>query len=323
MAKRIKKRDQTITSAEDLLTSKEETRAGFIAMALEKNLMASRYVEEAKTLKSLASKVERPRDLLDLPDLRKALLAASALSDKSLKHLQEEDKTVAILGLIETFLEPAGKDFPDELVYRYLITKGDSLGGTARNLAGWLGDRKFLRTLLSVLSLAGIKYSWRDRTTRTWVSEAIDEVGIERHITALYWRKGGRDRLLVMNVKLPLIGKNVDLVVLDAKPKDLVEGDRSLFLQNTRFVALGELKGGIDPAGSDEHWKTANFALNRIRSKFQTLGLNPPTFFIGAAIQKSMADEIVQQLNSRILDRAANLTNDDQLASVCEWIMNL
>jgi len=126
-----------------------------------------------------------------------------------------------------------------------------------------------------------------------------------------------------MNVSLPLIGKNVDLVLLNATPQDLVGTERNLYLQNTRFVALGELKGGIDPAGSDEHWKTANFALNRVRSKFHTLGLVPATFFIGAAIERSMAGEIVQQLNSRVLDRAANLTKDDQLASICEWLMNL
>lgn len=322
MAKKIKS-GIGLLSVDDLLTSREETRAGFIAMALEKNLMASQYVDEAKALKALAGKIKRPRQLLESTDLRRGLIAASGLSNKSLKFLTEEDKTEAIRGLIETFLEPAGTDFPDELVYRYLLTKGDALGGSARNLAGALGDRKFLRILISVLTLAGVNYSWKDRKTRVWISESTAEAGVEKRIAALYWRKAGRDRLLVMNVSLPLIEKNVDLVLLDAKPQDLTGTDRNLYLQNTRFVALGELKGGIDPAGSDEHWKTANFALNRVRSKFQTLGLNPPTFFIGAAIERSMAGEIVQQLNSRVLDRAANLTKDDQLASVCEWIMNL
>ena len=297
MAKKVK---SPISAVEDLLTSREDTRAGFIAMALEKNLMASEYVQEARTLKALASKVDHPRKLLTLDDLRKGLIAASGLSNKSLKFLTEEDKTVAILGLIETFLEPAGKDFPDELVYRYLLTKGDAIGGQARNLAGSLGDRKFLRTLISVLSLADIKYSWKDRQSRTWIDDATIDVGVEKNVRALYWRKKTKDRLLVLNVSVPLIAKNVDLVLLDAKPSDLSATNRDLLEHNTRFVALGELKGGIDPAGSDEHWKTANFALNRVRSKFQTLGLNPPTFFIGAAIERSMATEIVQQLNSRV-----------------------
>ncbi len=28
-----------------------------------------------------------------------------------------------------------------------------------------------------------------------------------------------------------------------------------------KTLMLGELKGGIDPAGADEHWKTANTVL--------------------------------------------------------------
>ncbi len=36
-----------ITKAADLVTSREETRAGFISMALEKNYIAVPYVEEA------------------------------------------------------------------------------------------------------------------------------------------------------------------------------------------------------------------------------------------------------------------------------------
>jgi hypothetical protein len=36
-------------------------------------------------------------------------------------------------------------------------------------------------------------------------------------------------------------------------------------------IALGELKGGIDPGGADEHWKTAQAAFNRIRQAFTVL----------------------------------------------------
>jgi Restriction endonuclease BsobI len=322
MAKNVTNSDVKLT-VDDLLTSKDETRAGFVAMALEKNLMASKYVEEAKALKALASRVGKPRDLLKMKDLRQALLAASGLSNKSLKFLDEEDKTIALVGLIETFLEPAGSSFADELVYRYLLTKGDALGGSARNLAGALGDRKFLRTLISVLSLAGVKYSWKDRKTNQWIMEPTNELGVEKQMNALYWRKNGRDRLLRTNVLVPLIKKNVDLVLLDATPLEFGGADRSLLLQNARYVALGELKGGIDPAGADEHWKTADTALSRARTHFQGQRLRPATFFIGAAIERSMAGEIVGQLNAKVLDRAANLTNENQLASVCEWMMNL
>jgi type II restriction enzyme len=90
-----------------------------------------------------------------------------------------------------------------------------------------------------------------------------------------------------------------------------------------KYIALGELKGGIDPAGADEHWKTANTALERIRTSFVDLELNPPTFFIGAAIEKSMAQEIFSQLKSKTLTNAANLTVDSQLVAICDWICRL
>ena len=47
MAKKIKQ-NTLIKSANDLVTSKEQTRAGFITLALEKNYLAVPYIEEAK-----------------------------------------------------------------------------------------------------------------------------------------------------------------------------------------------------------------------------------------------------------------------------------
>jgi hypothetical protein len=41
---------------------------------------------------------------------------------------------------------------------------------------------------------------------------------------------------------------------------------------------LGELKGGIDPAGADEHWKTARTALQRIDDAFRKISKRPYTF---------------------------------------------
>ena len=47
-----------ISSAENLVTTREQTRAGFIEAALEKNRKAQPYIEEAKTLKSYASQAK-------------------------------------------------------------------------------------------------------------------------------------------------------------------------------------------------------------------------------------------------------------------------
>lgn len=85
---------------------------------------------------------------------------------------------------------------------------------------------------------------------------------------------------------------------------------------------LGELKGGIDPAGADEHWKTGNSALNRIRKAFSEAGhTNISTSFVAAAIEKNMAEEIYDQIGTKTLSYAANLTVDEQLVNFCEWII--
>ena len=114
-----------ISKADDLITTHEQTRAGFIEAALVKSDKAKPYIVQASSLKAIASKINSPKKLLKEESIRPSLLTASGLSDKALKHFTDEDKTVAINKLIETFLIPAGSKFVDELVYRFLIFKGD------------------------------------------------------------------------------------------------------------------------------------------------------------------------------------------------------
>lgn len=292
-------------------------------MALEKNYLAVPYVEEAKALKDLASKAASPNDLLQMDKLSPVLLTASGLSEKSLNYLTEEDKALAIEGLIKEFLLPAGEQFPDELVYRYLLTKGDALGGKARNLAGTMGERKFLRRLLAILKLYKLPYQWTDADSNRRLEKPDDDTAIEKRIKSLAWSNEGKNRLLILNAAVPTLKKNVDLSLLDGTISDLKKGKESILHDPARYVALGELKGGIDPAGADEHWKTANSALNRIKSGFGQLHLKPQTFLVAAAIENSMANEIFAQLQNGTLSNAANLTHDEQLTAVCNWLVNL
>jgi len=197
------------------------------------------------------------------------------------------------------------------------------LGGKARNLAGVLGERKFLRSLLSVFNLSGVAYRWKDSDTNSWCVRPEDDAGIEKRIAGLCWSKDKKQRLLIMNITIPAVRKNVDLSILQGTVEDLKRGKQSIIYDAEKYVALGELKGGIDPAGADEHWKTANSALERIRNGFRKLKAQPQTFFVGAAIENSMASEIFRQLQKGKINNAANLTNDEQLTIICEWILNL
>lgn len=312
-----------ITKAEDLVTTHEQTRAGFIEAALEKNTKAEPYIEAAKTLKVKASAVSKPDDLLDIDDIKPALLTASGLSDKAINYFTEEDKKYAIIELIEKFLKPAGENFVDELVYRYLLVKGDALGGSIRNYVGTVAKRKVTRKILSVLNTFGIPYYVLTKTLKTrnkWAKSNYDlDYNEADEIAALTWSYKGKNRVLFFDTKIPIVNKNVDICLYEGGSNEFNGG--RIINKNELAIMFGELKGGIDPAGADEHWKTANTALGRIRNAFS--GQNIKTSFVGAAIASNMADEIWNQLSDGTLTNAANLTTNNQFTDYCEWIVKL
>jgi len=313
-----------LTSYKSLITPYEEIRAGFIALALEKNRKATPYIEEAKVLKAIAKRAKKPRDLLSLNEIQSSLLTASGISNKARNHLNNEDKKEAILGLIENFLEASGHSFVDELVYRFLLTRGDSLGGSMRNLAGAIGEWKLKRMLISTLSVYGREFEYLDSKNKEWL-EPNNEPDLEKRIKGLHWVSDGKDRTLIYNLTVPTVKKNVDLCLFDCSKHEVIFGNNtnSAHHKPEKYLALGELKGGIDPAGADEHWKTANSALDRIRCCFAGKNCQPYIFFIGAAIEKAMAEEIYHQLENQILTNGANLTNEEQVISLCHWLINI
>jgi hypothetical protein len=234
--------------------------------------------------------------------------------------MEPEDKIEAIRGLIKNFLEPAGSAFVEELVFRFLLTRGDSLGGSMRNLGGELGQRKFTRTIISTLKLAGIPYQWLHSDSNRWIQGTLDDADVELRLNGLSWTNNKGDRTAIYNRLNPIVNTNIDFVLLDCKWSGF---SRTIFGNPASYIVLGELKGGIDPAGADEHWKTANSALSRIRDAFSMRGFSPATFFVGAAIESKMALEIWSQLEMGILSNAANLTNTDQLSALCRWLCEL
>jgi hypothetical protein len=309
-----------LTSSADLQTSYPAYRAGFISLALERNRRATPFVDEARKLRSVANTANSPTDLLKMKDIRGALLTAAGISDKASGYLEEEDKTEAIAGLISTFLDPAGTDFVEELVYRFLLTRGDTLGGSMRNVGGALAQRKLTRSLISCLNLAGTKYWWTDKRKKTWnqSQSSVDDADIEIGLVGLAWENSNGRRMLIYNLNVPIVKNNIDICLFNA--------DYSVYGADTvskpaLYLALGELKGGIDPAGADEHWKTARTALDRIHRSFQDL--TPATFFISAAIEKKMASEIWELLENTIITNAANLTNEDHVSAISRWLCEL
>ena len=187
-----------------------------------------------------------------------------------------------------------------------------------RNVGGQLGQRKLLRAMASALEIGGATYHWLDRD-KVWHAARANEAGFEIDARGLHWTRQGRNRTLLFNRRVPAVRTNVDLCLLNCEREqaDAAIGNPSA------FVALGELKGGVDPAGADEHWKTTRSALARIRTAFAESEAHPPLFFIGAAIVRTMAGELWRGLENNTFANAANLTDDGQLAAVAQWIRTL
>ena len=116
-------------------------------------------------------------------------MIASGLSEKSMKYLDDDDQTAAIKELIEKFLKPAGKDYIDETIYRYLLIKGDAVGGTMRNRIGALGEEKLIRAILSSMNVRGLEYDWMANITGSfpWSHMSESDCEIERNMKALHW----------------------------------------------------------------------------------------------------------------------------------------
>ena len=311
---------QHLKKSDDLVTPYEAVRAGFVALALEKNRRATPFVAQARALKAAASRVKSPAELMKVEEIQAALLTAAGVSDKAAGHLQLQDKAEAIQGLIQNFLEPAGANFVEELVFRFLLTRGDTPGGSMRNVGGVLAQRKLTRTLISSLKIAGTSYKWLHSANNTWAIMPDNDADLEIYVRGLNWQKGKQDRTLIYNLTVPMVKNNVDLCLFDCDSQQI---SPSVYKTPEKYLALGELKGGIDPAGADEHWKTARTALTRIQTTFSALHLSPKLFFVGAAIEKKMSQEIWKHLEDGNLDNAANLTDENQVAAISSWLCNL
>jgi len=237
-----------LQSSDSLVTTYEATRAGFVALALEKNRRSVPCIAEARALQEAASHAENPADLLNIKGINKGLLMAAGLSDKALKHLRSEDKLEAINDLITNFLEPAGTNFVEELVFRFLLTRGDKLGGSMRNVGGALAQRKLTRAILSTLTIAGQRYHWQHSKTKKWIAMTSDDAEIELSLRGLSWESDLGRRTLIYNLNIPLVKSNVDLCLFNLAPEAL-PANKSSKIEPIEVepytIALGELKGGI------------------------------------------------------------------------------
>ena len=310
-----------VISAASLITTPEARRSGFLEYALRRNKEAIPFIDRAKALKAtLQAHTNESHDVLKIVKIRESLLESAGISVKAKAHLSNIDKERLLVDFIDKVLIPCGKEYIDEIIYRYLLTSGDALGGKMRNIVGSIANEKLNRFIISQLQICQINFSFA--TNSGFVDSAEYFLDMAESIKAIRWRTNtGEQRFLIYNVNVPQVSKNIDIVLLNKFTETTKGKNLKFILDDARnYLSIGELKGGIDPAGADEHWKTANTALERVRNAFEN---QIPLIFVGAAIESAMAIEIFTQYQNGTLANCANLTNDEQLASACEWLVSL
>lgn len=170
--------------------------------------------------------------------------------------MNEDDQIIAVKELIKNFLEPAGADYIDEAAFRYLLTRGDAVGGIMRNKIGDLGQEKFIRAIFSCMNVRGMECDKISIKSTRWTAVDKTEEGAEEKVKGLHWTNSKGERLLVFNVRVPAVGNNVDICLYAGTIREYEKG--KIVQHDERAIMFGELKGGIDPAEADEHWKTGN-----------------------------------------------------------------
>jgi len=309
-----------VTSADSLVTTKITRRKGFLEFVHKRNRESIDYLDKAKAFKALlTNKTAKASDILKSIKEKGPLIEAAGVSAKAKAHLDDDDVEKILSDFVKNVLEPAGPFYVKEATYRYLLTQGDALGGKMRNIVGRLARSKLTDAIIGQFKAKG--YGFKFATDKTRFNDG-DSYKRDHSIDvkSLFWFVRKKEpRTLIYDQTSPIVGKNIDITIINKSVSNLNEVKLKEYLRTPEvYVKLGELKGGIDPAGADEHWKTGSTALKRIREK---LGVKVKIFFVGAAIEKAMAGEIYTQYKSENINNCANLHDDDQLNCLCEWLV--
>lgn len=289
-----------VPNADALVTSHRATCDGFLVQAAAKAERAQPFVDQARRLFAILEATDDLRRCAEIPEIQGDIATAAGFSAKSLTHLTPEESAATLEKWLEAVYLAHPNDWREEVFYRYLLIRGDSFGGIMRNAVGALAAKKLVDAISAALDERGLK------------CERV--ISDKDKIQEMRWE----NRWLFFDKSPKFIKKSVDVILLDDTARRRKRG--RLNVAND-YLACGELKGGIDPAGADEHWKTARSALDRIRAKFE--GECPKLFFVGAAIERAMANEIFAMLQDGRLAYAANLTVPEQLADLAAWLVSL
>lgn len=206
---------------------------------------------------------------------------------------------------------------------------GDALGGVSRNEVGRYAASQIVRLLVIHWKKLGYLYSIQYALKKSYiVDESVEENQdnentVQNGSTQVFYATPNTDveqfldyaesnrvkyQEIVLNNGYRLqLDKQLTWAGTEKSYKigvDLVSKSVSIDLEWG-----GEIKGGADPAGSDEHWKTATQALNRILEAAEKTGHQKPKLsFFATILVDRVAIEAQQWIDEGRLTSVYNLT---------------
>lgn len=207
-----------------------------------------------------------------------------------------------------------------------LTNMGDALGGISRNEVGRWANSQVVRYLLIHLHSLGclktIRFNLKDEIESIGEGEKLEDEALVNTLSVtpnmdLIHQLDRLERSRVKFREIELLNGNI--LLLDRQltwhdPKEekdyKIGPDLHIQTLSIDMTWAGEIKGGADPAGSDEHWKTAKTALQRILTAAEkTNRIQPKLSFLATILVERVAREAQEWIDEGKLTSVYNLTH--------------
>jgi hypothetical protein len=194
-----------VTKPEDLETTFQATKDGFLDVAIRRSYESNEYLNQSHAFHAELLKSSQPSDLLLKDDLLPSLCDAAGISIKARKFFTKSDLFDLINRFFEEFIYPNQSRYIDDLKERQLLTFGDALGGRMRNIIGSIGNGKLVEKLVASLKMKSFKFNFQ--VNRIWNNENSYDQSYNRLITAIQWVNKLGPRTILFGKTSPVVKK--------------------------------------------------------------------------------------------------------------------